>query len=783
MANNTYDPVAEMRKKMGINTATSGTSQSSSRQNTVSTRNSFDPVADMRRKLAAGSDGSTTRRFREQRASSAPRTSPAEQFRQDRRSEAEGKRTEARSAYADLVSVRDSVKSQADEMLADYNHRIEAGESREDLADYYLKILDRLDRASAYDEQVKSAYDTLKTAEQEYKDVYADYNAARDEVKASRRNLRDVESQYSGWATDDLSAQNVEAAMNDAEDVKAAKERLARAREEYIKQGGNPDAGIISSNAKSWGGQMLGTVRYMQDLHTPGNEINVGPFSFGRSTMPGVPEEVQRQAVQEQARRTEETAARLQRESAEEINSMKAGRSELGQFGIDVAGQGVQMGLDAATGKILPGGSLTAMALRTFGNSAQEAKDAGATLTQQGLYGAGTAAVEVLTEKMFDGVAGIYGGGAADDLVSNWIGHLSQNKLGQAALGWAFDAAGEGFEEVVSDLVSPFLQSIYTDTSGWENFKDMDWREVGYDFLVGAAMGSVGGSISMVQEATGLSADPRSEFFMQAGQEGKSFKQAMNEWKQQKLSSGYASQTEDAAIGNMATDYLNRLQHGKRISEAKIDKLNERAANQISLEDMRNTAGAVQTRLQQFGIEDNVLAQAITAVALEREAERIGARGMGATESQREMVKDNSIASRILSEMDVENLRREQATTYINRLAALTGASVEDLQRNVEPYQKTNSWVKELAGNKALAADVYGQNAATVSESENNSVTFNGQTAKIVGIQDGKVRIEQAGRVQTVEADALEGMSQEYGRGPIIPIKARRRTWRHGIML
>ena len=372
--------------------------------------------------------------------------------------------------------------------------------------------------------------------------------------------------------------------MNDAEDVKAARERLAKAREEYIKQGGNPDAGIISSNAKSWGGQMLGTVRYMQDLHTPGNEINVGPFSFGRSTMPGVPEEVQRQAVQEQARRTEETAARLQRESAEEINSMKAGRSELGQFGIDVAGQGVQMGLDAATGKILPGGSLTAMALRTFGNSAQEAKDAGATLTQQGLYGAGTAAVEVLTEKMFDGVAGIYGGGAADDLVSNWIGHLSQNKLGQAALGWAFDAAGEGFEEVVSDLVSPFLQSIYTDTSGWENFKDMDWREVGYDFLVGAAMGSVGGSISMVQEATGLSADPRSEFFMQAGQEGKSFKQAMNEWKQQKLSSGYASQTEDAAIGNMATDYLNRLQQGKRISEAKIDKLNERAANQISIE-------------------------------------------------------------------------------------------------------------------------------------------------------------------------------------------------------
>lgn len=788
MANNTYDPVAEMRKKMGINTATSGTSQSSSRQNTVSTRNSFDPVADMRRKLAAGSDGSTTRRFREQRASSAPRTSPAEQFRQDRRSEAEGKRTEARSAYADLVSVRDSVKSQADEMLAAYNHRIEAGESREDLADYYLKILDRLDRASAYDEQVKSAYDTLKTAEQEYKDVYADYNAARDEVKASRRNLRDVESQYSGWATDDLSAQNVEAAMNDAEDVKAARERLARAREEYIKQGGNPDANIFSAGLKGTAAEVVDTFGYLQELAQPENEKRWGIFTTGHMT----DQQRHHQEVleaREKARyeaehgagtyvstpgyiRTQDTAARLARESAEETASMKAGRSQLGQFGIDMGVQGVQMGADAVAGKVLPGGSLTAMALRTFGSGVREARENGANIYQQGLYGAGTAAVEVLTEKMFDGVAGIYGGGAADDLVSNWIGHLSQNKLGQAALGWAFDAAGEGFEEVVSDLVSPFLQSIYTDTSGWENFKDMDWREVGYDFLVGAAMGSVGGSISMVQEATGLSADPRSEFFMQAGQEGKSFKQAMNEWKQQKLSSGYASQTEDAAIGNMATDYLNRLQQGKRISEAKIDKLNERAANQISLEDMRNTAGAVQTRLQQFGIEDNVLAQAITAVALEREAERIGARGMGATESQREMVKDNYIASRILSEMDVENLRREQAANYLNRITGLTGANADDAQRNVSPFERSNSWVKEITGNKALAADVYGSQVsasemipAVEPISENNTgITYNGQTAKVVGIQDGKVRIEQAGRIQTVEADALEGMSEGYGQ-------------------
>lgn len=741
--------------------------------------------------MASGSDGSTTHWFQQQstqtypRASSAPRANPAEQFRQDRRSEAEQRRAQARINYADLLSERDSIKSQTDEMLADYNRRIENGEREEDLADYYTKILARQEKATDYDRRVSEAYEALMAADAEYKDAYADYNAARSEVKSARRNLRDTEAQYSGWATDDLSAQHVAEAMEDADDVKAARERLARAREEYIKQGGNPDANIVSAGLKGSAAGVVDTFGYLQELAQPENEKSWWIFTTGHMTE----EDKRRQQILEQRRkekyeekygkgtygnkpyyiRTQDTAARLARESAEEIASMKAGRSELGQFGVDMGVQGVQMGADAIAGKVLPGGSLTSMALRTFGSGVREARESGANIYQQGLYGAGTAAVEVLTEKMFDGVAGIYGAGAADDIVSNWIGHLTQNKLGQAALGWAFDAMGEGFEEVVSDLVNPFLQSIYTDTSGWENFKDLDWREVGYDFLVGAAMGAVGGSISAVQDATGLTADPRSEFFMQAGQDGKSFKQAMNEWKQQKISSGYASQTEDAAIGNMATDYLSRLQKGERISEGKIDKLNERAANQISLEDMRNTAGAVQSRLQQFGIEDEALAQAITAVALESEAERIGAKGVGATEAQRKMVKDSTIAQRILSEMDVENLRKEQAAEYINRIAALSGTSAEELQRNVSPYQRTNSWVKELAGNKALAADVYGQNAdagetGRTATAKDSGVSYGGKAAKIVGIENGKVQIEQGGARKSVSYSELSNVPESYGQ-------------------
>ena len=327
--------VDELRRKYGLTSSTGSTQQTSSTQTGVNTGStqSRSPVDELRAKYGLGE---TTRRNQHasqkaetaapKRASSAPVVPEAEQRRQSERETASTNRANARTSYTDLRNTRDSIKAKADDMMAEYDQKISAGASKEELADEYAKIMKQYGLVTDYDKQVEDAYAALKQADQEYKDVYAGYNAARQEVKAAQRNLRDVESQYAGWATDDLSAQNIGQAMNNAEDVKAARTRLANAREAYIEQGGNPDANIIGSNAKSWAGQMLGTARYMQDLHTPGNEINVGPFSFGRSTIQGVPEEVQRQAVQAQARRTEETAARLQRESAEEINSMKAGR-------------------------------------------------------------------------------------------------------------------------------------------------------------------------------------------------------------------------------------------------------------------------------------------------------------------------------------------------------------------------------------------------------------------------------------------------------------------------
>ena len=88
----------------------------------------------------------------------------------------------------------------------------------------------------------------------------------------------------------------------------------------------------------------------------------------------------------------------------------------------------LQMAGDAAVGGVFGGygagadiamreaASLGAMGARTFGQGASEAEQAGANLGQQLGYGATVAGIEVITEKIFDGVAGIYGAGEADDI-------------------------------------------------------------------------------------------------------------------------------------------------------------------------------------------------------------------------------------------------------------------------------------------------------------------------------------------------------------------------------
>ena len=189
--------------------------------------------------------------------------------------------------------------------------------------------------------------------------------------------------------------------------------------------------------------------------------------------------------------------------SARELQLAKEGLSELGQAGVDIAQNVLEMGFDAAVGTLTGGGSLASMYARTFGGSAQEARQAGADLEQQLQYGGAKAAIEVLTEKLFDGVAGVYGKGGADEITEALIGKLADSDIGRTFLRVVLSGAGEGIEEVISSMLSPLAEALYKDESIRELYGQINPADVLYDFIIGAAIGALGGGTSI---ATGQNA-------------------------------------------------------------------------------------------------------------------------------------------------------------------------------------------------------------------------------------------------------------------------------------
>ena len=183
-----------------------------------------------------------------------------------------------------------------------------------------------------------------------------------------------------------------------------------------------------------------------------------------------------------------------------DLNAAKDGLGKFGQAAVDIGSNVIQMGSDALIGMLTGGSSLFPMAIRVFGQSSQEARQEGATTNQQVGYGLTSAAIETLTEKMADGLAGIYGKGAADDVAEEAIRKLAKTDTGRTILRFMYGANSEGFEEVVSDILNPYAKMIYNNKTLEETFGDgYDPSELLYDYLIGAALGGLGGTVNIAK--------------------------------------------------------------------------------------------------------------------------------------------------------------------------------------------------------------------------------------------------------------------------------------------
>lgn len=200
------------------------------------------------------------------------------------------------------------------------------------------------------------------------------------------------------------------------------------------------------------------------------------------------------------------TYQKLRKTASDNMEKANEGLTPIGKYINNVGVAGAQMVADAALGG---GSALGPMFLRVFGGNSQEAME---TADKPGissaehldaqnralLYGTASGAVSIATEKISNVAAPFkkaFGGGFLDKAIDGAISKMNGNTAGRLALSFL----SEGGEEVIEDLVQPALQTIYNGKRAGQNYSELDAAEILNDFLVGGALGLLGGGVEGIQ--------------------------------------------------------------------------------------------------------------------------------------------------------------------------------------------------------------------------------------------------------------------------------------------
>lgn len=268
-----------------------------------------------------------------------------------------------------------------------------------------------------------------------------------------------------------------------------------------IKGGSKQAAGSLGGAAGYTGRVATGSQNAVDKaLRDSGNEELSALYHVGT-------EEEDEKAMQMQ-QAIADKSAELSESGGRDIERSKWGASGAGKFALDAVSQVPALAADMAANAVLPGAGMAMMMGRSFGGGVQEAEAGGADLAQAGAYGAASAAVESLTEKLTGGLDIAYGKGFTDKVTERLIGKLAKSDAGRTAFRALTGALGEGAEEFISSAVNPTIRSIYNGKSVGENYSEEQITDWLYDGLVGAALGLAGSGVSI---ATGENAKKNAE--------------------------------------------------------------------------------------------------------------------------------------------------------------------------------------------------------------------------------------------------------------------------------
>ena len=234
----------------------------------------------------------------------------------------------------------------------------------------------------------------------------------------------------------------------------------------------------------------------------------------GRQVRPG---QAQRKAEQEKIKsfndgwagdfkqKLLESAEESSKRAYEYEQEAKQGLGKFGQGVVDFGIAGAQFAGDALLNAVAPGTGIAAMAGRAYGSASLDAQQRGLSEGEQQISGLKSAAIEVLTEKLFGAASKVaYGKGIIrnESLVNSLVNRLAKTDKGRTALKVIAGANEEGLEEVLSDILNPIADRVLKLDDGkgdWSDLgEDMDAEQMLEDYIIGSTIGLFGAGTNVI---------------------------------------------------------------------------------------------------------------------------------------------------------------------------------------------------------------------------------------------------------------------------------------------
>lgn len=260
-----------------------------------------------------------------------------------------------------------------------------------------------------------------------------------------------------------------------------------------------------------------------------------------------------------------------------------------------------------------------------------------------------------------------------------------------------------------SELASNYYALIQAGYSSEEasQLAISDWTQgIMYDALGGFVSGTVSGTIQSGVQGSMTYAGDAQELIDYAKSEGA-----------------------DTAAAKRAQKYEDRVKSGKRMTNYQAGTLTELAQEAVVSKDLDNIREAVGKRLAALGENSSALTEAVVRQAVQQEAKAADVSVPKVTEKQRGLIQNSKAAKRVLSEMDIGNMRMETA-------AELSG-------HDGSQYQRSNEWARDI-GTRIIAPSEYGiRSTNTVTAEEKRAdVKVGDESGKVVGFKNGMARVE-----------------------------------------